>query len=53
MFSGRRAQKFDLAPVTAAPFADNEVAPQTKPFEQGQLAVERGRLEAGGLFAIG
>jgi hypothetical protein len=42
MFVGRRTQKLDLPAITAAPTAEKEVAAQTEPFQQRQLAVERG-----------
>ena len=38
----RRAQKRDLLPITATPFAEHEVEAKAEPLEKRELTVERG-----------
>ena len=48
-----RLEETDLLSVAAAPFAEHQVNPQTKPLTEGKLAIKRGGLQANGLFAAG
>src|SRR3989442_581454 len=49
----RRAQEFDLAAVAPTPLARQQVKAQTKTLAKGQPPVERFRLQADRLLAMG
>jgi hypothetical protein len=53
MLPGRPPEKTDLPPVTTAPFAEQQMKPESKELQGRERVIERFGLKAGGFAAGG